>query len=124
MNISEPILTNAVNSLTSEDVARIAEGGQGMATQVLKEKTSEQLIAAISPKVEEKLNQFGIVKSVNTALQGNALLGSLLGGNTTNLSSTGGISRLASEQMVDGLFNIVEDYEKQNYQQIYQALGK
>ncbi len=123
VNISEPILTNAVNSLTSEDVARIAEGGQGMATQVLKEKTATQLVAAISPKVDEKLNEFGIVKSINTALQGNNLLGSLLGGGNTNLSTTG-LSSLAAEQMVNGLFNIVEDYEKQNYQQIYQALGK
>ena len=125
VNISEPILTNAVNSLTSEDVARIAQGGSGMATQVLKEKTSAQLIAAISPKVDEKLNEFGIVKSINTALQGNNLLGSILGGNgNTNLSASGGLSKLASEQMVNGLFNIVEDYEKQNSQQIFQALGK
>ena len=122
-NISEPILTNAVNSLTTDDVTRIAQGGSGMATQILKEKTSAQLVAAISPKVDEKLNEFGIVKSINTALKGNNLLGSLLGGNTSNLAS-GGLSKLASEQIVNGLFNVVEDYEKQNSQKIFQALGK
>ena len=125
VNISEPILVNAVNSLTAEDVTRIANGGSGMATQVLKEKTSEQLVAAIMPKVDEKLNEFGIVKTINTALQGNSLLGGLLGGNssTSNLAS-GGISKLASEQMVNGLFNIISNYEQQNSQKILGALGK
>ena len=125
VNISEPILVNAVNSLTAEDVTRIANGGSGMATQVLKEKTSQQLVAAIMPKVDEKLNEFGIVKTINTALQGNNLLGGLLGGNSsTNNLASGGISKLASEQMVNGLFNIIENYEQQNSQKILGALGK
>ncbi|MGC4129186.1 MAG: DUF4197 family protein [Bergeyella sp.] len=122
VTISEPILKNAVNSLTTEDVTRIAQGGSGMATQILKEKTQSQLIAAISPKVDEKLNEFGIVKSINTALKGNNLLSSILGGSSN--AATTSISNLASEQLVNGLFNIVEDYEKQNSQQILNALGK
>lgn len=125
VTISEPILVNAVNGLTSDDVARIANGGSGMATQVLKEKTSAQLVAAITPKVDEKLNEFGIVKTINTALSGSNILGSLLGNNGSNtLSSSGGLSKLAAEQMVNGLFNIVEDYEKQNSAELYKALGK
>ncbi len=125
VNISEPILVNAVNSLTTEDITRIAEGGSGMATQILKEKTSSQLISAISPKVDEKLNEFGIVKSINTALQGNNILGSILGNNNSaSLSASGGLSKLVSEQLVNGLFNIIEDYEKQNSQEIFKALGK
>ncbi|MCY1692771.1 hypothetical protein OVA29_21915 [Exiguobacterium sp. SL14] len=39
---------------------------KGTATLILKEKLSQQLIAAITPKVEEQLNQYGIVKSINT----------------------------------------------------------
>lgn len=122
VNISEPILKNAVNSLTTEDITRIAQGGSGMATQILKEKTQAQLVAAITPKVDEKLNEFGIVKSINTALQGSNLLGSLFGNGNNNASAN--ISTLASQQLVNGLFNIVEDYEKQNSQQILNALGK
>jgi len=122
VNISEPILKNAVNSLTTEDITRIAQGGSGMATQILKEKTQTQLVAAITPKVDEKLNEFGIVKSINTALQGSNLLGSLFGNGNNNASAN--ISTLASQQLVNGLFNIVEDYEKQNSQQIMNALGK
>jgi len=122
VNISEPILKNAVNSLTTEDITRIAQGGSGMATQILKEKTQTQLVAAISPKVDEKLNEFGIIGSINTALKGSSILDSLFGNGSTNTSFN--LSTLASQQLVNGLFNIVEDYEKQNSQQIFKALGK
>lgn len=125
VDISKPILTNAVNSLTAEDAARIAQGGKGAATQILKEKTAEQLMLAIQPKVDEKLNQFGIVSSINSALQGSNILGQIFGnGNSSNLSATGGLSRLASEQMVNGLFNIIQNHEEQNAVSLYDALGK
>lgn len=121
VNTSRPILEGAVNSLTSQDVRRIAEGT--MATQILKEKTSQQLIAAIAPKVDEKLNEYGIVKTINTALSGNNLLGNLLGGGSNNVNA-GGLSKMASEQLVNGLFNIIEDYEHQNSKALLGPLGK
>lgn len=127
VNISEPILINAVNSLTADDVTRIANGEPGTATQVLKEKSASQIAAAIMPKVDEKLNQFGIVSSINTALQGSNLLGSIFGNNqqgTANVSATGGLSRFASEQMVDGLFNLIENYERQNSAELKSAIGR
>lgn len=113
VDISRPILVNAVNNLTSEDAARIAQGGSGAATQILRERTSQQLMVAIAPKVDAKLNEFGIVKSLNSALAGSNLLGGLLGGQNSS-TVTGGISRLASEQMVNGLFNLIENHEQQN----------
>lgn len=122
VNISEPILKNAVNSLTAEDVNRVANGGSGAATQLLKEKTAQQIMLAIQPKVDEKLNEFGIVRSINMALDGNSILGGILG-TQTNTGSTN-LSKLASEQMVNGLFNIIEDYEKQNQMQLLDALQK
>lgn len=123
VNISKPILVNAVNTLNAQDVTRIIQGEKGTATLILKEKTSQQLVAAITPKVEEQLNQYGIVKSINTALSGSNLLGSLLGGNKTAVNS-GGLSQLASEQLVDGIFNIIEDYEIQNSKSLLGSLGK
>jgi hypothetical protein len=123
VNISKPILTNAVNSLNAQDVTRIINGEKGTATLILKEKTAHQLIAAIAPKVDEQLNQYGIVKSINTALSGSNLLGSLLGGNKTTVNA-GGLSQLASEQLVNGIFNIVEDYEIQNSKALLGPLGK
>lgn len=125
-NVSEPILTNAVNGLTAEDITRISNGGSGVATQILKEKTEQQLIATIAPRVEQELNKNGITKTINAALQGNNLLGGILGGNTAsnqNVSPTG-LSQMLSGFLVDGLFNLVEDYEKQNQSQIINAIKK
>jgi hypothetical protein len=96
--------------MTSEDAQKIANGGKGAATAYLREKASSQLMAAIAPKVDAKLNEYGIVKTINTALKGNSLLGALTGNQTTTASS--GLSSLASEQLVNGLFNIIENYEK------------
>jgi len=123
VNTSKPILVSAVNSLNAQDVTRIIQGEKGTATLILKEKTSQQLIAAITPKVEQQLNQYGIVKSINTALSGSNLLNSLLGGSKSTVNS-GGLSQLASEQLVNGIFNIIEDYEIQNSKSLLGPLGK
>lgn len=123
VNISKPILENAVNSLNAQDVTRIIQGEKGTATLILKEKTQTQLVAAIAPKVEEELNKYGIVKTINTALSGSNLLGSLLGGNKTTVNA-GGLSTLASEQLVNGMFNIIEDHEKQNSSSLLKPFGK
>ena len=112
--IAEPILINAINDMTSAEAQQIAQGGSGAATAYLKQKTSAQLMAAIAPKVDAKLNEYGIVRSVNLALQGNNLLGGLLGNQNSNSSASLSLSNLAAEQMVNGLFNIVENYEKTN----------
>lgn len=119
--ISRPILVNAVNNLTTEDAARIAQGGTGAATQILRERTSSQLMAAIAPKVDAKLNEFGIIKTLNSALAGSNFLGGLLGGQNSN-TVTGGISKLASEQMVNGLFNLIQEHEQQNTGKILNSI--
>lgn len=123
VDVSRPILVNAVNSFTAEDAARIVQGGSGAATQILKERTSEQLMAAIAPKVDAKLNEFGLVSSLNSALSGSNILGTLLGGQNSSSSLTGGISRFASQQMVNGLFNIIQSHEQQNASTIMNSLS-
>lgn len=124
VNTSAPILKTAVNSLNAEDVTRIMQGEKGMATQILKEKTYSQLVAVIKPKVDEKLNQFGIVGSINTALQGSNLLGTLFGNSNSSNLGNGGLSTLAAEQLVNGLFKIVEQHEIQNHESIYKMMPK
>jgi hypothetical protein len=119
---SRPILVNAVNSLTADDAARILQGGSGAATQILRERTSEQLMLAIAPKVDAKLNEFGLVSSLNSALSGTNMLGSIFGG-TSNNALTGGISKFAAQQMVNGLFNIIESHEKDNSAAIMNSLS-
>lgn len=123
VDTSRPILINAVNNLTAADAGRIAQGGTGVATQILRERTSQQLMAAITPKVDAKLNEFGIVKTLNNALAGSNILGNLLGGQNSTVSATGGISRFASEQMVNGLFNIIQNHEQQNSSALMNSLN-
>ena len=123
VDTSIPILINAVNSLTAEDAARIVQGGTGAATQILRERTSTQLMAAIAPKVDAKLNEYGIVQSLNTALSGSNILGSIFGGQSSSNVATSGISRLAAEQLVNGLFNIIENHEQQNKTSILNSLN-
>lgn len=68
--------------MTVTDAINIASGGKGAATAYLKNKTREKLIDAIQPQVDAKLNEYGIVKSVNTALSGSSIsgiLGTILG---------------------------------------------
>ncbi|WP_312090970.1 DUF4197 family protein [Chryseobacterium sp.] len=123
VGISKPILENAVNSLNAQDVTRIIQGEKGTATLILKEKTQGQLIQAIAPRVEQELNKYSIVKTINTALSGSNLLGSLLGGNNSKVNASG-LSLMASEQIVNGLFNIIEDHEKQNSASLLGPFGK
>lgn len=80
-------------------------------------------MAAIAPKVDAKLNEFGLVSSLNSALQGSNILGSILGTQNSTNYLTGGISRFASEQMVNGLFNIIENHEQQNATTIMKSLN-
>ncbi len=124
VNISTPILNNAINNLNANDVTRIMQGGDGIATQILREKTEIQLVQAIMPKVDEKLNEFGIVRTINTALQGNSLLGSLLGNQSSTGAASNSLSKLASEQMVNGIFYIMADYENQNRSSILGAFNR
>lgn len=123
VDVSRPILVNAVNSLTAEDASRIVQGGTGAATLILKERTSSQLMAAIAPKVDAKLNEFGLVQSLNTALAGTNILGSIFGGQNTNNLATNAISNFAAQQMVNGLFNIIENDEKSNAATILNSLS-
>ena len=124
VNVSRPILTNAVNNLTSQDAVRIAQGGSGIATQILREKTESQLVAALTPKVNEKLNQFGIINTINTALSGSNLLGSLLGQNNSQNLATNGLSNFATQQLVNGLFNIIQKDEVDNTAMIKNSLNQ
>lgn len=103
--VAEPILKNAINNLTSEDVNRIIQGESGMATQVLREKTYQQLVAAFAPKVKQKIESSSFIKT----LASNYAVTALVGG-----SATENISKYATEQMVTGLFYVIQDYEKEN----------
>lgn len=124
VEIAKPILSDAISQMTAADAISIISGGKGAATRFLKQKTQTQLIAAIQGRVDSKLNEYGLVKSLNTALNSSSLSGILssVTGNT-NTSATSGLSQMASEQMVNGLFKIVENYENEKRNNSAQLLN-
>ena len=118
VNTSKPIVKQAIREMTIADAANIIAGGKGAATSYLQNKTREKLIDAIQPQVDAKLNEYGIVKSLNTAVSGSSvggILGTILGTDKkNNVNTISPISILASEQMVDGLFYVIKNYEVNN----------
>lgn len=111
VNLSTPILRNAVHQLNSHDVDRIINGGNGMATKVLREKSERELFNTLLPKVEAEMNQYGIAQTVNTLMQGLNGLGNLLG--KQNNTQKFQLSHLATEQLVNGIYFLIEKYENE-----------
>ena len=122
VGVAKPILVNTVNNLTADDVRRIVQNGKGGATQVLMEKSSQQLVQAIAPRVEQELNKYGLAKTINTALSGSNILGGLLGGNRNEVS-TSALSSLVSEQIVTGMYNIIRQTEEESSNEIPTTIG-
>lgn len=122
VGVAKPILVNTVNNLTADDVRRIVQNGKGGATQVLMEKSSQQLVQAIAPRVEQELNKYGLAKTINTALSGSNILGGLLGGNRNEVS-TSALSNLVSEQIVTGMYNIIRQTEEESSNEIPTTIG-
>ncbi|MDR3273442.1 MAG: DUF4197 domain-containing protein [Flavobacteriaceae bacterium] len=116
--IAKPIVTQAIQEITISDAIGIATGGKGAATEYLKNKTQSKLIAAIQPQVESQLQANGITSLINNAAKGTNLLntiGSIFGkSQTTSTDLSSSISQYASEQIVNGLFEVSKDYEKKN----------
>ncbi|APD07842.1 hypothetical protein UJ101_02342 [Flavobacteriaceae bacterium UJ101] len=114
VSTAKPIVENAINSMTPQDAINIISGGKGAATQFLKDKSYTQLVDAISPVVSSQMDQLGVNNLLGNALGGNnalnSILGSVLGGNQST-SLTQNLNGAVTQQLVDGLFNVVEDAE-------------
>ncbi|MGM5629956.1 DUF4197 domain-containing protein [Apibacter raozihei] len=119
VNVAKPIITSAIQEMTISDAVSILSGGKGAATEYLKNKTQSKLIAAIQPQVESQLNSNGLTSLINNATKDksvksaiDALLGNKQSSTNSNVSSS--ISQYASQQIVDGLFEVAKDYEMKN----------
>lgn len=109
---SAPILRSAVHELNGQDVSRILNGGEGVATQILREKSEHKLLSVLEPKVDNKLKELGVNRLVSNILQGSNVLNSLLGGQNVSISQTD-FSRFVTRQLVDGMFYLMANYENQ-----------
>lgn len=116
VSTAEPILKNAINNLTAQDVATIAMGGKGAATKILREKTEAQLVQALTPVVSKQVSQLGLNNVLNNALLGEkgkaitSILGAVAGVKTTgNVSQN--IDTYVTQQLTDGIYKVIEDSE-------------
>lgn len=114
VSTAKPIVENAINSITTQDAITIISGGKGAATQYLKDQSYTQLVDAISPVVSSQMDQLGVNQLLGNALGNNnalnSILGTVLGGNQSS-SITQNLNGAVTQQLVDGLFNIIEDTE-------------
>ncbi|WP_456867643.1 DUF4197 domain-containing protein [Galbibacter sp. BG1] len=112
---ARPIVTKAINEMTTQDAIAIISGGKDAATSYLKDKTYNDLTTAIAPVVTDKTESLGINSLLNNALGGNnsslnGVLGAVLGTGST-ASGSEQLNDVVTKQLVDGLFNIVEQTE-------------
>lgn len=112
---AKPIVTKAINEMTTQDAIAIISGGKDAATSYLKDKTYNDLTTAIAPVVTDKTESLGINSLLNNALGGNnsslnGVLGAVLGTGST-ASGSEQLNDAVTKQLVDGLFNIVAQTE-------------
>ncbi len=93
--------------MTTQNAFNIISGGKGAATQ---------LTEALSFIVTSQMNQLGINNLLGNALGDNSALNSILvavlnGNQNTSTSLTKNLNGVITQQLVDGLFNIIEDAE-------------
>lgn len=115
---AQPILIDAVKNMTAADAASIITGKPGAATDYLRRVAEQRLISAMTPTIDQKLNEYPAIRSLNARLSTagglGSLLGGLLGSTATPQTTQGPLSHLVAEYMTKGLFKVIENYERGN----------
>ena len=118
VNLFKPIINSAIKDITPIEAAKIIAGGKGAATQFLKKKTEAKLFEAIQPEVENELNSSGVTALVNSALNNKTIQNALamITGNPASTTENGAnsIAKYATSQIVNGFFQVAEEYEVKN----------
>ncbi|MFZ4122838.1 MAG: DUF4197 domain-containing protein [Caulobacterales bacterium] len=105
MPAARRLLENAVRSITLQDALGILRGPNDAATQYLRSRTENELIASLRPSMESSLEGAGAFTSLNNALQRNGLAGS-----AQNLRSQ--LIDFAVSRALDAAFSLIADEER------------
>lgn len=102
-----PIFLDAIKNMSIQDGFAILKGGEGAATQFLKEKTTDQLIAAFSPIAKASIDKVELTKQWNplAALYNKSTL--LTGKEKVNPD----LDQYVTNKAVDGLFTLMAQEE-------------
>ncbi len=102
-----PIFKDAILNMSIQDGFNILNGGDGAATQFLKENTSSQLIEAFSPKVEEAIKKVKLTEYWEPIISKYNIAMSVTGGEKLNPD----LNAYVTQKAIDGLFIMVEKEE-------------
>lgn len=99
------IFTDALSAMTFEDARKILAGSETSATDYFKAKTSNQLIAAFRPVVEQTMNEVGAVRQYKE-------LTSLYQAIPFVKSTAFDIDQYVVSKSLDGLFHVLGEEER------------
>lgn len=102
-----PIFKNAILSMSVQDGFAILNGGNGAATNFLKEKTTAELITAFSPKVKDAISKVKLTEYWNPIITKYNSAMTLTGGQKLNPD----LDKYVTEMAIDGLFKMVAQEE-------------
>lgn len=102
-----PIFKDAIVNMSIQDGFSILKGGNGAATNFLRNNTKSQLVAAFSPKVQNSIEKVKLTEYWNPVITKYNTAMNITGGNKINPD----LNAYITERAIDGLFKLVEDEE-------------
>lgn len=99
-----PIFKDAILNMSISDGFSILNGGEGAATKYLRDNTSQKLVEAFSPKVEEAISKVKLTEYWNPIITKYNTAMNLTGGQKLNPD----LNAYVTERAVLGLFHMVE----------------
>lgn len=102
-----PIFVDAIKNMSIQDGFAILKGGEGAATQFLKDNTTQQLVAAFSPKVEASISKVKLTQYWNPVATKYNQLMNFTGGDKIEVDLT----QYVTQKAIEGLFTMVEKEE-------------
>lgn len=102
-----PIFKNALSGMSISDGFAILNGGNGAATNFLRNATTNQLITAFKPKVDAAIKTVKLTEYWNPIITKYNGAMSLTGGQKLNPD----LSNYITERAIKGLFSLVEEQE-------------
>ncbi len=102
-----PIFIDAIKNMSIQDGFTILRGGDSAATQYLREHTTEQLIVAFTPKVQEATEKVQLTKYWNPLTSTYNKTTFLTGKPKVNTD----LNKYITDRAIDGLFTLVQEEE-------------
>lgn len=109
-----PIFKNAIVGMSLQDGFAVLKGGNGAATNFLKDRTTQQLITAFAPKVKDAIEKVKLTQVWEPIVSKYNMAAPLLGREKVNPDLNEYVTKLA----IDGLFTMVEKEENKIRQNV------